>query len=37
MRLAVNDNVSVYGIVRDFREVIPVELDDLLDWDRAEG
>jgi hypothetical protein len=35
MSMAVNDEPSVYGLVSEFRWVIPTELDEKLDWDQA--
>jgi hypothetical protein len=35
MALAVNDDASIYALVYDFRSVLPKDLDDLLDWERA--
>jgi hypothetical protein len=35
MSLAVNDEPSVYGLVSEFRWVVPAELDGKLDWDQA--
>jgi hypothetical protein len=35
MSLAANDEPSVYGLVSEFRWVIPTELDGILDWDQV--
>jgi len=35
MALAVNDEPSLAALIQDFRWVVPAELDEKLDWDRA--
>jgi hypothetical protein len=36
MCLAVNDDPSLASLVSEFRWVVPTDLDEMLDWERAE-